>query len=84
MHTTQQFLVCLEGKFFLLEFYLDYDYYSIHKIVGISIISRSIHSVSQTRELVCSNIVSPQVIDLGKYFERNKYTYIRTPKLRVG
>ena len=60
MYITQQSLVCLEGKFFLLylEFYLDYDYYSTHNIVGISIVSRSIHSVSHTRELVCSNIVS--------------------------
>ena len=26
------------------------------------------HSVAQTRELVCTKIVLPQVIDRGKYF----------------
>ena len=35
-------------------------------------LNTSIHSVAQTRELVCTNIVLPHVIDRGKYFERNK------------
>ena len=31
-----------------------------------STISRTVHSVAQTRELACTKIVLPQVIDRGK------------------
>ena len=44
-----------------------YIIYSTRKILSISTVSRSMHSVAQTRELVCTKIVLPQVIDRGMY-----------------
>ncbi|XP_064383612.1 uncharacterized protein LOC135332186 isoform X1 [Halichondria panicea] len=38
---------------------------STHKILGISTISRTEHSVAQTRELQCTKVVLPQVIARG-------------------
>ena len=40
--------------------------YSHHKIVGISTLSRKEHTTAQTRELECTKIVIPQVMDRGK------------------
>ena len=41
-------------------------YCSTLKIVGIATISRDEHSVAQTRELECTKVVLPQVIDRGE------------------
>ena len=35
------------------------------KIVGLSTIARTEHSVAQTRELECTKVVVPQVMDRG-------------------
>ena len=40
-------------------------FFSTHKIVGISTISRAEHSVPQTREVACTKEVLPQVISRG-------------------
>ena len=37
--------------------------YSHHKIVGISTLSRKEHTTAQTRELECTKIVIPQVME---------------------
>ena len=39
---------------------------STQKILGISTMSRTDHSIAQTRELVCTKIVVPQVVARGK------------------
>ena len=38
---------------------------SNHKIVGISTLSRKEHATAQTRELECTKIVLPQVVERG-------------------
>ena len=38
-----------------------FNYYSTHRIVGISTISHSDHRIAQTRELECTKVVLPQV-----------------------
>ena len=38
---------------------------STHKIVGISTLSRDDHSTAQTRELACTKVVIPQVVNRG-------------------
>ena len=40
--------------------------YSTMKILGIATISRADHSVAQTRELECTKVAVPQVIDRGQ------------------
>ena len=41
---------------------------STHRIVGISTIARTEHSVAQTRELACTKRVLPQVLARGQSF----------------
>ena len=68
-HTT---VPCLSGRYLfylfvgLCHLVCIYSCHSTHRIVGISTISRTVHSVAQTRELACTKIVLPQVIDRGK------------------
>ena len=69
MHTTVQCHACLEGMHVVLGFLSSVDrifmQHSTHKIVGISTISRATHATAQTRELACTKVVLPQVIDRG-------------------
>ena len=39
--------------------------FSTHRIVGIATLSRQDHRVAQTREVVCTKMVLPQVIARG-------------------
>ena len=68
IHTTIQCYACLEGMLVeVLGFLSSVDKlfmcHSTHKIVGISTISRAAHATAQTRELACTKVVLPQVID---------------------
>ena len=53
---------------------------STHKIVGISTVARGFHSVVQTRELVCTKIVLPQVVSRGNLKNSN---FLNTPNFIV-
>ena len=65
-HTT---VPCLSGRlelqqkcvfiFILLHIYI----FSTKRILGISTLSREDHSIAQTRELECTKVVLPRVID---------------------
>ena len=57
-----------EGMLGLLRLYdsLVCSLCSIQKIPGISTVSRTDHSIAQTRVLVCTKIVVPQVVARGK------------------
>ena len=44
---------------------VSFQFFSTHRIVGISTIARSEHSVPQTREVACTKAVLPQVIAQG-------------------
>ena len=69
MHTTLQCHACLEGEglsvLIILDIYV-HVLHSTHKIIGISTISRADHATAQTRELACTKVVLPQVIDRGQ------------------
>ena len=70
MHTTVQCHAYLEGMLVeVLGFLPSIDKIFVsqytHKIVGISTISRAAHATAQTRELACTKVVLPQVIDRG-------------------
>ena len=79
MHTTLQFLVCLEGM--LLQV-LEYNYtlaalfcfYSTQKILACVTLSRKEHACAQTRELACTKLVLPDVIARGKDVQYSKYS----------
>ena len=68
VHTTQQVLVCLDGKFFLLclltFIILHLDYYSTHKIVVISTLNTTIYSAfcGTDEGISVHKYCSPQVI----------------------
>ena len=41
--------------------------YSTKKVIGVSTVSRKEHSTAQTRELVCTRAVLPQVLEKGDF-----------------
>ena len=56
---------------------------STQRIVGLSTINRTEHSVAQTRELQCTKAVLPQVISRGKNHVCKKYMKYFWPKHTV-
>ena len=69
MLITQQLLVCQKGTFSIS---CDVSCVTIHtyfdstaKVVGISTVSREQHVIAQTRELVCTKALLPEVISRG-------------------
>ena len=65
-HTT---VPCLSGRLELqlkcvfIFILLHISIFSMKRILGISTLSREDHSVAQTRELECTKVVLPRVID---------------------
>ena len=47
-----------------------YILYSTKRILGIAMLSRADHSVAQTRELECTKVILPRIID-----ELSKFTH---------
>ena len=60
MHFILLYHVCQEGKCYHI--FIHCTYYSIHKVVGISTVSLSEHSLAQMRELECTKRVLLQVL----------------------
>ncbi len=57
------FLVCQEGM--SRSFLLSLTHNSTKRIVGCSNVSRTEHHCAQTREVACTKIVLPQVLEKG-------------------
>lgn len=69
MLTTPQYPVYQEGNYFcfccIVGVYITASIDSTKKILGVSTLSRALHSIAQTRELACTKVVVPEVISRG-------------------
>ena len=66
MRTIQQCLVCQEGIHPIIFASSSVNFFfSTHRIIAISTISRADHGIAQTRELACTKVVVPQAVARG-------------------